>query len=425
MSSLDPHQKRSLIRIILIAFAVRLVVLAFLYPPRLSPDRDHYAFAFETGRIAQAIASGRGFSSPMPLPTGPTAWMAPVYPYFLAAIFRVWGIYTKSSAMAVLIFQDIFSALTCLPIFLIGKRCFGNSIGLNAAWIWAFFPYAIYVPNHWVWDASLAALLLAVLFLLTLHLESEMRLRDWVIYGFLWGVTALTNPVVLSVLPPILVWLWWRHRSGNALLSGRMALSLAIMCLLFAPWFIRNYLTFGRIVPFRSNFGAVLHMGNNKDLSTPRNDSLNPSENEKELAEFLKRGEMAYVDEKKQEAAQFIRSHPDTFAWLTGSRIVETWTGIWLPAPFDLFRSKWSGLKLVNALFCSAFSTFALVGLYRAFQMNNPAAWLCLIALFCFPLIYYIVSPNIRFRHPIDQQIVLLGAVALTKRKNTFEQIPP
>jgi 4-amino-4-deoxy-L-arabinose transferase-like glycosyltransferase len=393
------------------------VALVFLYPPRLSPDRDHYAFGFETGRIAHAIASGQDFSSPMPLSTGPTAWTAPVYPYFVAAIFRVCGIYSKSSALAILALQDFFSALTCLVIFLLGKKSFGTSVGLNAAWIWAFSPYGIYIPNHWVWETSLTTLLLAVLFLLTLRLGAAMRVRDWLVYGFLWGVAALTSPVVLFVFPPLLVWLWWRYREQHALLSRRMASSVGILCLIVAPWFVRNYVAFGRFIPFRSNFGAVLRMGNSEDLSSPRNDSLNPSENEEELAQFRRLGEIAYVAEKKQEATEFIRSHPGTFAWLTLGRIVETWTGIWLPAPFYLFRSGWPAFKLINVLFCCSFSVLAVVGLRRAFRMKNPAAWVYVIVLAFFPLIYYVTSSHMRFRHPIDPQIVLLAATALTKQK--------
>jgi 4-amino-4-deoxy-L-arabinose transferase-like glycosyltransferase len=417
MSGLDPRLRQSLTRIVLIALAVRLVALGFLYPPRLSPDRDHYAFGFETGRIAHAIASGQGFSSPMPLPTGPTAWMAPVYPYFVAAIFRVWGSYSKSSALIILALQDFFSALTCLAIFQIGKKSFGTSVGLNAAWIWAFSPYAIYVSNHWVWETSLTTLLLAFLFLLTLRLDATTRVRDWLIYGLLWGVAALTNPAVLFVLPPLLVWLWWRHRARHVVLVRQMASTVGILCLIVAPWFVRNYLTFGRIIPFRSNFGAVLRMGNSDDLSSPRNDSLNPSENEEELTRFRQLGEMAYVAEKKQEAAEFIQSHPGTFAWLTLGRIVETWTGIWLPAPSYLFRSGWPAFKLINVLFCCSLSLLAFLGLRRAFRTKNPAFWPYVIVLAFFPLIYYATSSHIRFRHPIDPQIVLLAAIALTRQK--------
>jgi hypothetical protein len=41
---------------------------------------------YEAGAIAKSIAVGDGFSSPFREPTGPTAWMMPLYPYLLALV---------------------------------------------------------------------------------------------------------------------------------------------------------------------------------------------------------------------------------------------------------------------------------------------------------------------------------------------------
>ena len=42
---------RKYILMVLVALAIRLAVVAFLYPERLNPDHDHWRFAGETGRI--------------------------------------------------------------------------------------------------------------------------------------------------------------------------------------------------------------------------------------------------------------------------------------------------------------------------------------------------------------------------------------
>src|ERR1700724_795629 len=89
----------SLFWMVVVALALRLAVVAFLYPERLNPDRDHWRFAGETGRIAQSMVEGRGFSSPFRGSTGPTAIMPPIYPSLLAGVFRLFGIYTKASAL--------------------------------------------------------------------------------------------------------------------------------------------------------------------------------------------------------------------------------------------------------------------------------------------------------------------------------------
>ncbi len=87
---------------VLVALAVRLVVMVFLLPEQLEPERDHWHFGYEAGRIARSIVEGHGFGSPLFEDTGPTAWMTPVYPYLVAGVFKVFGVYTKTSAIVLL-----------------------------------------------------------------------------------------------------------------------------------------------------------------------------------------------------------------------------------------------------------------------------------------------------------------------------------
>src|ERR1700682_4549686 len=116
---------------VIVALAIRLVVMGFLYTDRLDPARDHWTFGWETGRVARSIASGQGFSSPYSEPTGPTALIPPVYTYLDAGVFKLFGIYTATSALALLTLNNIFSSLTCLPVYSIARRVFGVR---NAAW---------------------------------------------------------------------------------------------------------------------------------------------------------------------------------------------------------------------------------------------------------------------------------------------------
>src|ERR1700739_3562515 len=144
-------------------------------------------FSQETGSIAQALATGKGFSSPFGKDTGPTAWLTPVYPLLVAGIFRVFGIVTRASFFAVVFLNALFSSSVCLAIFHAGKRVAGQSVATGAAWLWAIFPNAVIVPFEWVWDTSLSALLAAVILWATLKLSESARLRDWCAYGLLWG----------------------------------------------------------------------------------------------------------------------------------------------------------------------------------------------------------------------------------------------
>src|SRR5215470_17132567 len=79
-------------------------------------------FENEAGNIANALSKGRGFSDAFRKPTGPTAWLAPVYPSILAAIFCVFGQFTYPSFLAAVILNCIFSSAATIPPYFAARR---------------------------------------------------------------------------------------------------------------------------------------------------------------------------------------------------------------------------------------------------------------------------------------------------------------
>src|ERR1700735_3367484 len=125
-STIAGNVRSALFWMVVVALALRLAVMTFLYAERTDPARDHWRCGGEAGRIARSIVQGEGFSNPLFGKTGPTAWLAPVYPYILAGIFKLLGVYSKASAIAALALDCLFSALTCIPIYFIASRHFGE-----------------------------------------------------------------------------------------------------------------------------------------------------------------------------------------------------------------------------------------------------------------------------------------------------------
>jgi len=184
---------RSPVVMVVVALAIRLMVMGLMYGEKKPITRALFTLPSEMARVASSIASGEGFASPLPDPTGPTAWVVPVYAYLLAGVFRVFGVYTAASAVAILTINSLFSALTCLPIHALARKSFGPTVATAAGWTWVVFPYAVYTPVHWIWEACLATLLLTLLVLLAVRLDEAPNLWAWVGFGALWGVAALTN----------------------------------------------------------------------------------------------------------------------------------------------------------------------------------------------------------------------------------------
>src|ERR1700749_5264719 len=81
-----------------VAFAVRVLYLTLAHTYRIRSYDDHMLFGEEMGRIARALATGRGFADPFRGQTGPTAWVGPLFPLLLSAVFRLFGVFTPASA---------------------------------------------------------------------------------------------------------------------------------------------------------------------------------------------------------------------------------------------------------------------------------------------------------------------------------------
>jgi hypothetical protein len=401
---------RELLLIVAVALALRLVVMGFLYPEQLDPARDHWKFGYETGRIARSLVEGKGFSNPLFGETGPTAWMTPVYPGMVAGVFKIFGVYTRTSAFVLLTLNALTSAMTAVPIFFFALRSFGERTARWSAWMWAFFPYGIYFPVERIWETWLATLLLCILFWLALELEAGKPVWLWILYGLLWGVEALTSPSTLSVLPFLGVWTCYRlyRERRRWFLPNFVA---AVVCLaVISPWFVRNYRVFHKFVPFRDNMGLVLRLGTRGNTSYWGAYELGPWHNDAEWEEFKRDGELGYMAAKKQQAITAIRANPGWYVWTSVRRAVYLWTGFWSLSRWYLEQEP---LDPPNILLCTSLTVLALLGLRKAFRSGISVGMPYALVLFSFPLIYYITSPEVYYRRPIDPIFLVLAVFAV------------
>jgi len=412
------NYRRRLLQIVTIALALRLAVMIFLYPEQLDPARDHWKFGYETGRIARSIVEGKGFSSPLFEDTGPTAWMTPAYPYLVAGVFKIFGVYTKASALVLLSLNALMSALTAVPIFLFARRSFGERAARWSAWTWAFFPYGIYFPVERIWETWLATLLLAILFWMALELEDPRPIWFWGLYGVLWGVEALTSPSALAVLPFLGLWTCYRVARKQQRWFVPNVVAAVVFLAVVSPWFIRNYNVFHRFIPFRDNMGLVLRLGAKGNSDYWGVYELGPWHNDAEWQEFKRDGELAYFATKKRQAVEFIKANPGWYVWTSFRRAVFLWTGYW---SFERWYLKEEPLDPPNILVCTTLTVLALLGLRKAFRVDHALAMPYALVLFSFPLVYYITSPEVYYRRPIDPMFVVLAVFAIVglKRRDT------
>jgi hypothetical protein len=396
-------------------------------------------FQQETGNIALALAEGKGFSNVFRTETGPTAWLAPVYPLLVAAMFRLFGIFTGPAFFACVALNILFSSATCVPIFVTGKRIGGLQVGAGAAWLWAVFPSGVMMPFEWIWDTSLSALLAAMILWATLELQESQRVQDWGVYGALWGLALMTNPALGILLPFLLGWAAIRACGEKRARWKRAALAASVAILCCLPWTIRNYIVFHRFIPVRSNLPFELWLGNNDIFDEHARGGRTLITRTEEARRYAQLGETAYMAEKWQLATSFMSEHPRLELRLTGRKFVAFWMGT--DSPLRGFRETDSTL-LRGILLCSFLSAvgsvFGVVVLCgqpkrmtrRGRERGSDAESdreatpgkaeatrrvLLPVAVFpaVFPCLYYATHADLRYRHPLDPVVCLLTATAL------------
>jgi 4-amino-4-deoxy-L-arabinose transferase-like glycosyltransferase len=399
----------------LILFVALLLRVGFLWQYQHDHPRQAVSvvpFLFESGNIAHSLAAGQGFASPFRVNTGATAWMPPVYPLLLAAIFRIFGPYTFNSFLAAALLNICCTTLACIPIFLAGKRIAGLGVAATAAWLWAIFPNAILIPVESMWDASLSALLVATILWATIALSESQRVRDWAVCGLLWGVTLLTNATLIALLPLLLAWLAFRAHKQNRKWLNNLAISVGIVLLCCIPWTVRNYKVFHTFVPLRSGLGLQLWLGNNDNTQEIFRAERHPIYDTAERAQYVQMGEVAYMHEKQTEAVHYMLSHPARETHLVTRRIISFWSG-GTPTPLKDFLdvdSTWFRFVLLFNLL-AAFG--ALLGIIFLIRRRSPFWFPAAIFPLVFPWAYYLSLVLPRYRLPIDAVVLLLAAIAL------------
>ena len=257
------------IRTVTAAFLIRMIVVLCVFRTLPNPAEHYGDFGWELAWVARSIATGHGFGSPFWPLTGPTALVPPGFPYLLAGIFRLFGLFTLKSAFAILTLDSLFSALTCIPIYFlarqaVGIRLAGDRIARYAAWAWVIYPFSIYYSTV-VWEWALTALLFTTCLAVLLRLHAVESPAAWAGFGLLYGLTALVNPAILSVLPFLFpITLWKRHRAGRSWF-GRAALTTLIVIAVLTPWTVRTWRTMHVLVPIRDNYWLEFYAGNTGD----------------------------------------------------------------------------------------------------------------------------------------------------------------
>jgi hypothetical protein len=369
----------------------------------------------EMEKIARSLAENGTFANPFKVPTGATGHHAPIYPFLLSLIFRAFG-YGTAAAYAVAAMNICFAALQCalIPV-LTDVAKIHRVVGVTTGLFGALVPFRIMRETRW--ETTLSALALVVLVILTTRwwqTAQPSRFRTFLL-GSAWGAGMLNCPVLLPVFMLLLVLFVasaWMRKQRQWLLTA--ALAFVGMILTVSPWTIRNYRELGGFVFVRSNFGLELSISFNPQAHALFADNLSigypnnyyhlhhPWASEKNAEKVRQIGELAYNRQCFRQGITWIREDPRRSAKLVLQRAVFYW--------FMSMESQW-----LKALLLIPWTLLAAAGLWLALRRHVALAYIVLCLWIGYPLPYYFLQADARYRYPLDWTFALLAFYVLTK----------
>ncbi len=363
---------------------------------------------FELELVAISLSEVGSYANAFGSSSGPTAHFAPIYPIFLALIFKIFGTDVMSELIRQ-VFNTVFIAFHYALLPFLAKACrLPVSAGVLAGLLGAILPFH-FLSEVRGQESALAALALVCLCLLSLKYMSSRNIGQLraVILGVSWGVGALITPSLIPVLGGFM-FLRGITSYGDSFFSfiKEVATIGVVIALVLSPWAIRNYIQLGDLIWTRSSLGVELNMSNNDlasaawlDNTAGREKGGHPWESTSEYQEYLEVGEVEYNRKKLATAVNWIRENPGRFLALTAKRIQY----FWLP------KMERAG----QGLLLGVLTVFAVAGLIRLLLNRHHSAGVFLSIWVTFPLVYYLVQFVGRYRVIILWSVLLVATTLI------------
>lgn len=267
----------------------------------------HKPEMWEFGNIAQNLSHGLGYQYHALTVNVPSAYMPPAIPYIYSFFFSTLG-EGWTCYFAILVLNTLISVLSAFILYHIGNEIYSKTVGLLSAIYACFSPIFIYSA------ISFSAIIFYHFFILLcfiffnkaffLNSVKHDKIEQFnankyiVLFSIALGCFLLFRAEMLAYVILIPALLLLKKRIKHALLV------LFIPLLIISPWTIRNYLTFGKVIPITTSTGYNFYNGHGDDETAIEYNILVGTLKEDSTFE-IKRSEIAY-----QIAFQYIKEKP-------------------------------------------------------------------------------------------------------------------
>lgn len=351
-----------------------------------------FGAGFEMVAIGKNLAISGSFANPfLSLDTGPTAVNPPLYPLFLSILFKLFGS-PGFVLVAATIGNIVMNALTASWLPRVSLAVFGSATpGVFAAILWLA---AVQLMPAWDASYTVAGLTLFCWYSAS-AIKSKRSVKAAILSGFLASAVMLLNPSSIIVLLPwlaYLVFIQTVERRRSLLFATTV---FAIVCVPVSLWVLRNFVVLGAPV-LRTNLGMTLYVSNN-DCAQPsliKSGQIgcyqrhHPNESVLEAQALRSEGEVNYDRSRVASSLNWIRLNPTRFRQLT----IERLRHFWFPPP---------GRPAFPAYMIWLGTALSVPGLILMMWRRERAALFIGFALILYPLMYYIVVADVRYRYPV------------------------
>ena len=358
----------------------------------LHPAGITFGYGNEMAAIARNLVERGSYGNPFApeIMTGPTALVPPLYPLFLALLFKIWG---PGMVLVACGINIVVNALIATLLLQLSKVLFSD-------WRPGAFAGALWICSMRLmpqWDASCTiavSLLFCLLTARTVRPGKPVALAA-AAAGVLAGALSLLNPATVLVFLPWSAFLLLYRRAAPSYIVRYGVTLLAVIGLCDAPWAARNY-SLWHAFALRTSFGITLYSSNNncaesslsKDAAHGCFQATHPVASHSEGKLMRELGEVRYDRNRAAAAWTWIRSNPARFWQLTRSRILE----FWFPEPAEPSYPAYV-IWLITAL--------SLPGIILMIRQREAVTLFLLSTWLLYPLTYYIMVSMDRYRYPI------------------------
>ncbi len=369
----------------LCAFSIGLIQLLHPVGYGLGPG-------YEMAVIARNLVNHGTFGNPFDTgQSGPTAVVPPLHPMFLAACLRLLPV--PWSLLLPLLGNITANAVTAALMPRLSERfCSSAAPGVFSAILWLAVMQLM--P---AWDAGFTLALLVIFFVLTSDALQNDKAPLWAPAGagLMAGLISNENPAIVLVFIPWIFFLLIERQERARDTLRYLTVFTLLLAAANLPWIIRNYRIWHTFT-LRTNFGMTFYSSNNdcaeaslvRSMETGCYQRNHPAGSAGELALLKQLGEVEFDRERTNATIKWIRSHPVRFRDLTLVRVLK----FWFPDTRQPGYTRYT-VWLVTAL--------SIPGVVLMLRRRVRIAWLVLIVWTVYPLTYYIVVSDGRYRYPI------------------------